>query len=280
MVKIVANAQIERRERRFQTTQMEEKPMEKTKVYDLPTRLFHWLFAGIFVTAFFIAKTLDDDSPYYSFHMLLGLVLAGVVILRILWGLVGSRYARFSSFALNPIDLIRYFKQLTSSKSSRMLGHNPASSWAALVMMALALGLAITGYLMTSGGNKEALEDVHELLANGFAVTAMLHVTGVFLHTMKHRDSIGLSMVSGKKTTVEGQTGIVHSHRAVGLLFVALVGAFVYHLNRNFNPSTQTLNLFGNTLQLGESENEGDHSETGQKDKGGEGDEDDDGDDD
>lgn len=74
--------------------------MKTTKVYDLPTRIFHWLFAATFVGAFFIAKVIDDDSPSYVFHMLLGLVLVLTVALRVVWGVVGSRYARFSSLSL------------------------------------------------------------------------------------------------------------------------------------------------------------------------------------
>lgn len=238
--------------------------MDGTKVYDLPTRLFHWLFAGIFVTTFFVAKVIDDESPYFSYHMLLGLCLGGIVVLRIIWGLIGSRYARFSSFSLNPADLVQYFKQLFGAKPSRTLGHNPASSWAALLMMGLALGLAATGFLMTSSGNKEALEDVHEVLANTFAVAAILHVVGVSFHTLRHRDPIGLAMVNGRKKPVEGQVGIERSYRGVGFLFLVLVGAFAFQLNRNYDPGTRTLNLFGNVLQLGESEgeDEGHHSES------------------
>jgi cytochrome b len=229
--------------------------MDRTRVYDLPTRVFHWLFAGIFVTAFFIAKTFDDDSAYFSFHMLLGFVLAAIVALRVIWGVVGSRYARFSSFALNPLDLIRYFRELFGAKPARSLGHNPASSWAALLMMGLAVGLAITGYLMTSG-NKETFEDVHELLANAFAVTAIVHVAGVSFHTLRHRDAIALAMVIGKKKAVDDQPGIERSYRGVAVLFLLLVGAFALNLGRNYDFGARTLSWFGTTLQLGESGDE------------------------
>lgn len=124
-------------------------------------------------------------------------------------------------------------------------------------MMALTVGLAVTGYLMTSGGNKEILEEVHELLANTFVIVAIAYVAGVVLHTLRHRDWIGLSMVNGKKQFIEGQSGIERSHRGVALLFVALVGAFVFHLNRNYDAGTESLNLFGSTLQLGEAEDSG-----------------------
>ncbi|MBS1960464.1 MAG: cytochrome b/b6 domain-containing protein [Bdellovibrionales bacterium] len=226
--------------------------MKKFKVYDLPTRVFHWLFASLFLGAFFIAKVINDDSPSYSFHMLMGLVLALVVCLRIVWGFIGSRYARFSSFSLKPSALIQYFKQLIRGGTARTFGLNPASSWAAIIMMALALGLATTGYLMTTG-NKEIFEDAHELMATTFLIVAITHVAGVILHSIRYKDWIGLSMVSGKKQAVEKQTGIERSHRGVALFYLAIVGAFVFLLGRNYNGNAQTLHLFGNTLQLGES---------------------------
>lgn len=235
--------------------------MKNTRVYDLPTRLFHWIFAGGFLGAFFIAKTIDDDSPLYSYHMLLGLILALVVGLRIIWGLVGSRYARFTSFPLKPTELVHYFKQIVGSKTERALGHNPASSWAAIMMMGLSLGLALTGYLMTSGGNKEVLEEVHELLANTFILVVLAHVGGILLHTLKHRDGIALSMIHGKKALIEGEagkeeSGIESSHRGIALLFLLIVGGFVFYLNQNYDPTSQKLTLLGSRLQLGEAEEE------------------------
>jgi len=123
--------------------------MNKKKIYDIPTRLFHWLFAGLFISAFLIAKNIDDDSPIYAYHMLIGMTMTVTVLLRIVWGIIGSRWAKFSSFALQHYALLGYTKDIFISKTKRYIGHNPASSWAALIMMALTFGLAGTGYMMT-----------------------------------------------------------------------------------------------------------------------------------
>ena len=80
--------------------------MRNRMIYDLPTRIFHWLFAGLFIAAFLIAKTVDDESPAFSYHMLAGLLLTLIVLLRILWGFVGTKHSRFASFALYPKDLL------------------------------------------------------------------------------------------------------------------------------------------------------------------------------
>src|SRR5689334_6459120 len=146
-----------------------------TLVYDLPTRLFHILFGGLFITAFTIANV-AEESPAFPYHMLAGALLAALVILRVIWGIAGTRYARFSSFELKPATLIDYFKHIVSGRTRTWAGHNPASSWAAVIMIGLAAGLAVTGVLMINGG--ERYEDLHELLANAFLATALLHVAG------------------------------------------------------------------------------------------------------
>lgn len=228
----------------------------KQLVYDLPTRVFHWLFSGLFLTAFVIAKTVNDESWGFSFHMIAGLTLGFVVLLRMVWGFVGTRYAKFSSFELSPEELVEYFKELGSGLFPRWAGHNPASSWAALAMMALGLGLVFTGFLMTSGSHKESFEDVHEILANAFLVVAGLHVLGVVTHTLRYREMIGLSMVNGKKSQVSSEDAIESPRKTAGLVFIALVIAFGIYLIRNYNLSSGKLKLFGTYLQLSESQNE------------------------
>lgn len=227
--------------------------MRNQLIYDIPTRIFHWLFAGLFVVAFLIAKTVDDDSPVFSYHMLAGLILGFTVLLRLVWGAVGTKHSRFASFALHPKDLLAYFKGILSGDKRKWAGHNPASSWAALVMFGLAIGLGTTGYLMSTG-QKEAFEDVHELLANGFLVVVLMHIAGVALHTLRHFDGIAMAMIDGSKSGVSQSETISNSRPVVALFFVGLVATFATHLASNFDSQKQTLNLFGSTLQLGENE--------------------------
>lgn len=243
--------------------------MRSQLVYDLPTRLFHWLFAALFVTAFIIAKNVDSESPAFANHMLFGMTLSFIVILRVIWGLVGSQYARFSSFALHPAKLIQYFTDMLSGQSKRSAGHNPASSWVAVVMMILALSLGISGYLMSTGLNEE-LEDIHEILANSFVIVAILHVAGVLMHTVQHKDPIALSMIDGKKQDIVGTKSLTTSHPLVAVLFLVLVTAFGMNLWKNYDSQSGTLNLFGTTLQLGDSDgNEaGEGNENGEDDDG------------
>lgn len=240
--------------------------MKSQLVYDLPMRIFHWLFAGLFIGAFLIAKTFDDDSPVFSYHMLAGLLLGFTVLLRIIWGFIGTKHSRFSSFALHPKDVVAYIAGIFSGDKRRWAGHNPASSWASLVMFGLALGLGITGYLMANG-QKETFKDLHELMANGFLVVVLMHVAGVVLHALRHQDGIVMTMIDGARKDIPIAETISGSKPGVALFFVGLVAIFATHLARNFDSQKQTLNFFGTTLQLGENEGGGknDAAEKNQK---------------
>ena len=237
--------------------------MSKFVVYDLPTRIFHWAFSVLFIAAFYIAKTIDDETVLFSYHMLAGLMLAGLVCLRILWGFIGTKYARFSSFYLNPKDLMIYIKGIFTGNKTKWIGHNPASSWSTIIMLTSAAALAITGILMTSG-EKETYEDIHELLANIFLITMIVHIAGIIFHTIRHRDGIALAMVWGKKSHEEATytDSITSLKTRTALILVLFLVLFAGYLYKNFNPSTKELNLFYKVLILGdpvdmeESENE------------------------
>ncbi len=230
--------------------------MKKISVYDLPMRFFHWLFASLFIAAFAIAKTVDDESPLFSYHMLAGLTIAFLLVLRFIWGFAGTAYARFSSFKLNPIELIRYFKDAVVMKTKSYPGHNPASSYAAVVMFACAIGLAVTGILMSSGGENDGLEEIHELLAYIFLISVIIHVAGIVFHHFRHRDSLWSSMLDGKKKTSSDAPGIASTRPAALLLFAILFASWLGYMINNYDSGTQTLNLLGTKLSLGESENE------------------------
>ena len=227
--------------------------MRQVLVYDSPTRAFHWLFAGFFITAFAISNLIDDDSARFPLHMLAGLGMAFVVALRIIWSLVGTRHARLGDLALNPMQLVAYFKGMFSGESRRWTGHNPASSWAALAMVVLAIGLATTGTLMATGRDRAQLKELHELMANAFLAVVLLHLGGVIAHVLRHRDRLASSMLTGNKQVPAGEESPVRPMHASGAAFVVLTVLFMGNLLRAYDAHARTLDVFGITLQLGES---------------------------
>lgn len=223
--------------------------MRRVLVWDLPTRLFHWLFAGSFLTAFVIGKATDDDGSLFPVHMLLGLVLVFMVALRLVWGVVGSRWSRFASFPTRPGELLAYVKGAISGGAERYAGHNPGSSWAAFVMLAIVVGLGVTGVMM--GNGSEAAEGVHELLANGMILVVVAHLAGIALHTFRHKELIALSMVDGQKEA-EPAAAIPSARPLAGVAFLALTGAWAGALFTTYDAGTGEVGLLG--LRLGEGE--------------------------
>jgi len=203
--------------------------MQRILVWDVPVRLFHWLLVVGFVGAFALAELADDEGPFFVLHMVLGLTVAAMTVLRVLWGFVGSRYARFRALALRPRALLEYFRGILGAVTPpTQLGHNPATSHALLVMLGAVLGLAASGLVMSSTGAR-GLEEVHEFLGIGLLAVAVVHVLGVAWHSWRHRDGIVLGMLDGRKRG-EPSAAIPSAHPVaalVGLGLTALVAAWL-----------------------------------------------------
>lgn len=230
--------------------------MSRQLVWDLPTRIFHWSLAGGFIASATIALVLGDDSPVFPYHAILGLTIAMLVVLRLVWGVAGSRYARLSSFLFSPASVVAYTKGVLTRTGYRHVGHNPGSSYAIFAMFAIVLALAITGFMLGTGN--ESVKEIHEILAYSMLAVVGLHVLGVVVHTVQHRENITMSMIHGHKDLESTQTGIGSSHALAATVMVVVAGGWAGALIRNYEPATQstTLPLLGTTLTLGESEEE------------------------
>jgi len=108
------------------------------KVWDPVIRIGHWTLVGAFLTAYFT----EDD--FLSVHVLAGYVVCGVIILRIFWGIVGSKYARFSNFVYSLGTILSYLKRLLARQPQHYIGHNPAGG-----AMVIALLLGLTASVVT-----------------------------------------------------------------------------------------------------------------------------------
>ncbi len=214
------------------------------------------MFVVLFLSSFAITQIVDDDSTVFAYHMMAGFLMGIAVLFRIVWGFTGTPYSRFSHFALKPSDLFGYFKGIAQGGARFWDGHNPASSWAGLGMLAVSLGLCVTGLLMVSGQDKFLLVDIHEILAYSFLALALGHIGGIALHTVMHKDWIGLSMIHGKKPDRGPATYVGSSKTIVGVLFLAMMVALAVKLSTSFDPSLGQINLFGKTFQLLELEEE------------------------
>lgn len=234
--------------------------MKRILVWDLPTRLFHWLLAGGFIAAFVIANIAGHKDDVFPVHMLIGLGLGFIVILRLVWGFVGTRYARFRSFLFGPKAVIGYLRGVATGTGERHVGHNPGSSSAIFAILALVLGLVVTGVL--AGDGSHTAEEIHGVLATVLLIVTIIHVLGVIIHTWRHRENIAASMVVGHK---EGDpaAAIPGAKPVVGLVFLLLTGLWAWGLGAGYDGTTRqvTLPVVGQTLQLGEVREPGDHAD-------------------
>lgn len=178
----------------------------QVKVWDILVRFTHWtVAAGIIANLLFT----EDGS---DLHVYVGYTVVGLVVLRLLWGLVGTRYARFTNFFPTPTRLKAHLSNLSIRRvDEQHLGHNPLAAIMMLSLWAVIIGLGITGYLMESHifshiqllGNKDLLEEIHELLANSLYLLVPLHIIAAIAMSYWQRQNLIKSMVTGKKTVTD-----------------------------------------------------------------------------
>jgi len=197
--------------------------MEKTKilVWDLPIRIFHWLLAATFVGAFLTA----DSERLRDLHVTLGYTMLGLVAFRLLWGLIGTRYARFASFAFGARSVLGYLKSLLTRSPRHYVGHNPAGSWAIYALLVLAMATGATGYVTYNGIGGHWLGELHEGIANTLLAVVFVHIGGVLVSSILHRENLVRSMINGLKHGGPGE-GIRYRHRIIAAALVLTVGGF------------------------------------------------------
>ena len=167
------------------------------KVWDPLVRVFHWSLVASFATAWLTAE------DWKSLHHFAGYAAGSLIAFRLIWGLVGTRYARFRQFVRSPATVIRYLRDIATGNEARYLGHNPAGGFMILALLCCMSGLSFTGWLSTTDAfwGTDWLEILHASLANVMLGLVGLHVGGVILASLRHRESLVHAMVSGRKRT-------------------------------------------------------------------------------
>jgi cytochrome b len=199
-------------------------PAPTTQVWDPVVRVGHWVLVIAFAVAYFI----EDET--LQIHSWAGYVVAAYVVVRAIWGFVGSQHARFSDFLFSPVKGLAYLTDLVRKRAPRYLGHSPAGA-----MMVFALLLALSGTVITgmaelalsrgeglfslfleqqvaspqgdgatlsgSEGEREesALKEFHELFANLTLILVGFHIAGVVIASVVHKESLVLAMITGRK---------------------------------------------------------------------------------
>jgi cytochrome b len=174
-------------------------------VWDPFIRIFHWSLVAAFTIAYLTEEPL-------GVHVWAGYVVGIVVVARVIWGFVGLGHARFSDFAYRPATSLRYMRDLVGFHAKRYLGHSPGGAvmvWALLVFLATTVvtGLIVYGGDQQAGplagmfnkGTGEAVEEVHEVVANITLALVFFHIVGVALASFAHHENLVRAMITGYK---------------------------------------------------------------------------------
>jgi cytochrome b len=194
---------------------------QRQLVWDAPVRVFHWLtvlsFAGAWLTA--------ESERWRLVHVTLGYTMLGLVAFRIVWGLVGTRHARFASFVRGPRAAWAHLRGMFSGAHDNAAGHNPAGALAIVAMLALTLAAGATGWAHYSDIGGPLMEEAHEVTANGLLLLVGLHLAGVAAVSLLHKRNLVSAMLSGR-AVVPPREGIRSAWRSVAVLLLAAVLGF------------------------------------------------------
>ena len=170
-------------------------PSATVRVWDPLVRIFHWSLVGLFAFAFVTGD--EWTGP----HELAGYAIAALVALRIIWGLFGSRHARFSSFVARPSKVAGFLSDTARLKATRHLGHNPAGGAMVIVLLIAITVIAASGYMMTTDRfwGVDWVQGLHEVSVYGTLGLIALHVGGVLLASIEHGENLVVAMITGRK---------------------------------------------------------------------------------
>lgn len=172
-------------------------PPTTIKVWDGLVRLLHWML----VLSVALAWISTLGFGLLKMHEPAGYVALAIVTVRVAWGFIGSRYARFSQFVRRPHALRDYALKLKTGTEPRYIGHNPLGGWMVLLLMAVVASLGITGWLYTTDyfWGMAWLDQLHNALAWFLLVLIAGHLGGVIITSIRHCENLAAAMLHGRK---------------------------------------------------------------------------------
>lgn len=214
-------------------------------VWDWPVRIIHWSLV-ICVAGAWLTQNLERDL--FRWHTWFGYAVTVLVVTRILWGLVGTRHARYASFVRSPAAAWRYLAGLFRGDAAKVAGHNPLGGWMVLLLLALLLAQAVTGlfandqilntgplYGHVSSGLSDRLTSVHKQVFDILLGAIALHVIAAFAYLVFRRENLIGSMFTGRKpeASVPEAEAITGSRAALAALIAGLTAGALAWLVRS-----------------------------------------------
>lgn len=169
------------------------------RVWDPVVRLFHW---GLVLS---IAVAWGTDHASQDLHQFAGYAAATLVMIRLLWGVIGTPHARFSQFVRHPTTVVNYLRAMVTGRETRHIGHNPAGGAMVVALLVMTIATAVTGWMTTTDAyfGVRWVADLHGLSAHIVLLLICVHVGGVILASYRHRENLVAAMITGRKRHAE-----------------------------------------------------------------------------
>lgn len=221
-------------------------------IWDIPTRVFHWLL----VLSFSIAYFTHEDNRFLYFHVVAGSLLGVLIIFRVIWGVTGTQYARFHEFSFGFKAVLSYLKGLLNGSAMRHLGHNPAGGWAIFALFILGLSIVITGIVTLSAEEGHGIlvgvipywmgeysKEFHEIFTSVMLALVLIHISGVLFESIFHKENLVWSMLTGKKQVLDDEHSLhIKQHPLVAFLLLGgIVFAALFYLKGYLLESVDNL---------------------------------------
>lgn len=210
------------------------------QVWDLHTRVFHWSLASLFVFLI-ISGDLGDDLIEWHFYA--GYLLSGLIMFRLIWGVIGSEHSRFVSFIRHPTHTLSYIKRMAQGKAEHHYGHNPAGGMMVMVLLLLlsvqvASGLISTDDVIWDGPFYSAVSDdlaelgglLHHQIQSLLQLLVVLHIAAIIFHRYKYKDALVPAMLHGKKPDKGGAVSTGTAGVIASVIALTLSVAWVLYL--------------------------------------------------
>ncbi|MBV1915609.1 MAG: cytochrome b/b6 domain-containing protein [Pseudomonadales bacterium] len=182
-------------------------------VWDLFVRTFHWSLVISFIVAY-----LSGEFSFMQLHLVTGYAITALLFSRILWGFIGSPYARFKQFVRGPKSVIDYLFSIFKNKPAHYVGHNPAGGAMVITLLILLSALVLTGFMTLAMIDFDGpliyalihvndriaywVQDMHHLLVDGVLILILLHIVGVLAASKQHNENLIKSMFTGHKKSL------------------------------------------------------------------------------
>lgn len=210
--------------------------LDSIRLWDLPTRLFHWLLVVLIALQF--ASGEFGLLPMH-WHYLMGYMTLALIMFRTLWGFAGSQTSRFGAFLCGPREVLRYIIDSMRSTASHAPGHNPLGGWSVVLMLAVVAIQAISGLFTSDDISEEGpfvahvsdatvklMTRTHHLDRYALLLLIALHVGAVLLHWVIRKDNLVAAMLHGRALAQLPEPRFVSSWRA--LIVFALSAGVVW----------------------------------------------------